>query len=327
MIYFYIPIICVIVFVIYKICFSKYSPRFAHGQDIHVLITGGSSGIGKAIAIELVKYGFSITLLARNQEKLNEAKFEIEKLLKFENQKISVMSVDVSKDYTDVENVMKKAEEINGPVKMLFNCAGTSIPGRFEDLPINSFKELMDLNYLGSVFVTRAVISSMKKEKQGIIVFTSSQAGQLGICGFTAYSASKFALRGFAESLQMEVKPFNISVTVSYPPDTNTPGLAKEQELKPPETKAISETAGVFEANYVAKRIIEDALLGKFTSYIGVDGWMLSIGTAGMSPPSSFLEAFQQVLLMGILRLIGIFYLLSFDRIIKKHMVKNKKDS
>ena len=66
-------------------------------------------------------------------------------------------------------------------------------------------KKLMDVNYIGSVYATRAVIADMKQQNSGRIVFTSSQAGQLGVFGYTAYSASKFALRGFAEALQMEV--------------------------------------------------------------------------------------------------------------------------
>jgi 3-dehydrosphinganine reductase len=84
---------------------------------------------------------------------------------------------------------------------------------------------MMKLNYLGGVYCTRSVIESMKKRKFGRIMFVSSQAGQIGIFGYTSYSASKFALKGLAESLQMEVKPYNIYVSIAYPPDTDTPGF------------------------------------------------------------------------------------------------------
>jgi 3-dehydrosphinganine reductase len=89
-------------------------------------------------------------------------------------------------------------------------------------------KEIMRINYIGAVYCTKAVVDSMKNRHFGRIVFVSSQAGQLGVFGYTAYSASKFALRGLAESLQMELKPYNIYVTLSYPPDTDTPGLKEE---------------------------------------------------------------------------------------------------
>ena len=91
---------------------------------------------------------------------------------------------------------------------------------------------MMRINYLGSVFCTKSVIDSMKSRKFGRIVFVSSQAGQIGIFGYSAYSATKFALRGFAEALQMEVKPYGVYVTVAYPPDTDTPGLKEENLVK-----------------------------------------------------------------------------------------------
>ncbi len=79
---------------------------------------------------------------------------------------------------------------------------------------------MMRVNYFGTLFCTKAVVSSMKKRNFGRIAIISSQAGQIGIFGYTGYSASKFALKGFAESLQMELKPYNIYVTLSFPPDT-----------------------------------------------------------------------------------------------------------
>lgn len=72
--------------------------------------------------------------------------------------------------------------------------------------PLSSLQKLMSINYLGSVYPSRAVIATMKERRVGRIVFVSSQAGQLGLFGFTAYSSSKFAIRGLAEALQMEVK-------------------------------------------------------------------------------------------------------------------------
>lgn len=79
---------------------------------------------------------------------------------------------------------------------------------------------MMRVNYIGALYCTKAVVNSMKKRHFGRIAFISSQAGQIGIFGYTGYSASKFALKGFAESLQMELKPYKIFVTLSFPPDT-----------------------------------------------------------------------------------------------------------
>jgi 3-dehydrosphinganine reductase len=94
------------------------------------------------------------------------------------------------------------------------------------------FKEMMKINYLGTVYCCKSVINSMKSRKFGRIAFVSSDCGQMGIFGYAAYCASKFALKGFAESLQMEVKPYNIQLIMSFPPDTLTPGLLVENKNK-----------------------------------------------------------------------------------------------
>ncbi|POI30713.1 hypothetical protein CIB84_005536, partial [Bambusicola thoracicus] len=227
--------------------------------------------------------------------KLLQTKKEIEKYSVNDKQVVLCISVDVSKDYEQVENVLKQAQEKLGPVDLLVNCAGTSVTGKFEDIEVNSFERLMAVNYLGSVYPSRAVISTMKERRMGRIVFVSSQAGQLGLFGYTAYSPTKFALRGLAEALQMEVKPYNIYVTVAYPPDTDTPGFAEESKTKPLETKLISETSSVCQAEQVARVIVKDAIQGNFNSSVGSDGYMLSILTSGMSPVTSITEGLQQV--------------------------------
>ncbi|XP_042725812.1 3-ketodihydrosphingosine reductase isoform X2 [Tympanuchus pallidicinctus] len=269
------------------------SPKPLKLPGAHVVVTGGSSGIGKCIAIECYKQGAFITLIARDENKLLQTKKEIEKYSVNDKQVVLCISVDVSKDYEQVENVLKQ--------------------------------RLMAVNYLGSVYPSRAVISTMKERRMGRIVFVSSQAGQLGLFGYTAYSPTKFALRGLAEALQMEVKPYNIYVTVAYPPDTDTPGFAEESKTKPLETKLISETSSVCQAEQVARVIVKDAIQGNFNSFVGSDGYMLSILTSGMSPVTSITEGLQQVVCMGIFRIIGLFYLGSFDSIVRRCMMQREK--
>nr|XP_020761252.1 3-ketodihydrosphingosine reductase [Odocoileus virginianus texanus] len=288
-------------------------------------VTGGSSGIGKCIAIECYKQGAFITLVARNEDKLLQAKKEIEKHSINDKQVVLCISVDVSQDYSQVENVIKQAQEKLGPVDMLVNCAGMSLAGKFEDLEVSTFERLMSVNYLGSVYPSRAVIATMKERRVGRVVFVSSQAGQLGLFGYTAYSSSKFAIRGLAEALQMEVKPYNVYVTVAYPPDTDTPGFAKENQTKPLETRLISETTSVCKPEQVAKQIVKDAIQGNFSSSIGSDGYMLSSLTCGMAPVTSITEGLQQVVTMGLFRTIALFYLGSFDSIVRRCMMQKAK--
>uniref|UniRef100_A0A2K5J3D3 3-ketodihydrosphingosine reductase n=1 Tax=Colobus angolensis palliatus TaxID=336983 RepID=A0A2K5J3D3_COLAP len=293
------------------------SPKPLALPGAHVVVTGGSSGIGKCIAIECYKQGAFITLVARNEVRLLESHSVTQVVL--------CISVDVSQDYNQVENVIKQAQEKLGPVDMLVNCAGMAMSGKFEDLEVSTFERLMSINYLGSVYPSRAVITTMKERRVGRIVFVSSQAGQLGLFGFTAYSASKFAIRGLAEALQMEVKPYNVYITVAYPPDTDTPGFAEENRTKPLETRLISETTSVCKPEQVAKQIVKDAIQGNFNSSLGSDGYMLSALTCGMAPVTSITEGLQQVVTMGLFRTIALFYLGSFDSIVRRCMMQREK--
>lgn len=301
------------------------SPKPLKLNGAHVVVTGGSSGIGKCIAMECYKLGAFITLVARDEHKLVQAKKEVEKCAINDKQVVLCISVDVSKDYNQVESVIKQAQEKLGPVDMLVNCAGMAISGKFEEVEVDRFKKLMEVNYLGSVYPTRAVITTMKERRMGRIMFVSSQAGQIGLFGYTAYSPSKFALRGLAEALQMEMKPYNIYVTVAYPPDTDTPGFAEENKTKPLETKLISETAGVCQPEQVAKIVVKDAVQGNFTSSFGPDGYMLSALTCGMSPVTSITEGLQQIVTMGLFRTIALFYLGSFDSIVRRCMIQREQ--
>ncbi|XP_037538136.1 3-ketodihydrosphingosine reductase [Nematolebias whitei] len=301
------------------------SPKPLKLNGAHVVVTGGSSGIGKCIAIECYRQGAFITLVARDEEKLLRAKKDVEKFAINDKQVVLCVSVDVSSDYTQVENVIKQAQEKLGPVDMLVNCAGTAISGKFEEVEVERFKEMIEVNYLGSVYPTRAVITTMKERRMGRIMFVSSQAGQLGLFGYTAYSPSKFALRGLAEALQMEIKPYNIYVTMAFPPDTDTPLFAEENKSKPLETKLICETSGVWQPDQVAKIVVKDAVQGNFNSSVGPDGYMLSALTCGMSPVTSITEGLQQIVTMGLFRTIALFYLGSFDSIVRRCMIQREQ--
>ncbi|XP_054285807.1 3-ketodihydrosphingosine reductase [Macrosteles quadrilineatus] len=292
----------------------------------HIVVTGGSSGIGKSVAMKAAAKGAHVTIVARNIEKLNAAKEEITSLCTSSEQKISTISLDVSKDPNAIERAFAEAEKQSGPIFMLINCAGQSFCGTIEDLTEEQFKYMMDLNYYGTVFPTKAVVAGMKKRKEGHIVITSSQAGMIGVYGFTAYSPSKFALRGFAEALDMEVRAHGVKVTVCLPPDTDTPGFEEEEKTKPLETKLICQSAGLVSPDVVATHLLNDALAGRFFSTVGFEGFMLVTTCAGMAPVTSLIDLFCQVILMGILRLVSVFYLLSFQKIIKKCMKTKDED-
>lgn len=222
----------------------------------HAVITGGSSGIGLSIAEELAKRNCQhITLLARKEGQLADARKRVEQVAAEADSTTKVRTVSV--DVIDLQTLQAKVKGIcnqaaGGAPTLLFGCAGISIPNTFEDLSSSDFRVQVDVNYLGSVNTVKAFLPSMscRNHMGGNIILTSSMAGQLGTFGYSAYSPTKYALRGFAESLSMELaakKDAHVNICLAYPPDTNTPGLMEENKTKPEECKMISETAGVWE--------------------------------------------------------------------------------
>lgn len=220
-----------------------------------VFITGGSSGIGKALAAELLERGAHVCIAARGQDKLDEALAELRPLCGPEQ-----ILTSVSLDVGEREAVDRAAPEIlsalGGRVDVLVNNAGITHPAAMLDTPPERFEALMRVNYFGTVNVTRALLPSMIEAGGGQIAIVSSLAGMIGIYGFTAYSASKFALVGFAECLRQETLIHNIGVSVVFPPDTDTPQLAEENRIKPAQTRAISGNVAVLSAQRVARTIL-----------------------------------------------------------------------
>ena len=158
----------------------------------------------------------------------------------------------------------------------------------------------------------------MRQNGSGRIVLVSSQAGQIGIFGYTSYCGTKFALKGFAESLQLELARDNIYVTIAYPPDTDTPGFAEENKSKPVETKLINGTSDVLSADAVAKGIIESTRKGSFSCWFGINGFLLDCLTSGAQPITSLVELFSQTFTVGLARVIMIGLLNTFYSITNK---------
>ncbi|KAJ6772655.1 3-KETODIHYDROSPHINGOSINE REDUCTASE [Salix koriyanagi] len=160
---------------------------------------------------------------------------------------------------------------------------------------------------MGSFNMIKAALPGMKRSRKdrgpGSIALMSSQAGQVGIYGYTAYSASKFGLRGLAEALQQEVIGDNIHVSLVFPPDTETPGLVEENKRKPQLTSIIAASSGAMKADQVAKKALDGIKSGSFIIPCNFEGILLSIATAGLAPQRSYLMAFVEVVAAGILRI------------------------
>jgi 3-dehydrosphinganine reductase len=230
-------------------------------REKHALITGGSSGIGLAIATALARHGARVSLVSRDPARLGSAREAV--LSAVPGAAVAVAPADVSRE-AEVDAAVASAERSHGPVDILVTSAGVARPGHFGELPASEFERAIAVNYLGTLYAVRAVVPGMRARGAGALVLISSGAGLVGLFGYTAYAPSKFAVRGLAESLRGELAPEGVAVTIVYPPDTDTPQLAEESLTKPAETRAITAGGGLWSADDVARATLEAVARGRF---------------------------------------------------------------
>ena len=238
------------------------------------LITGGSSGIGYALANQLVEAGASVILLARSQEKLDEAKTSLSSQLSQPDQLVHAIPADV----TDVESLSMAIEDMAktiGIPDFIFNCAGVALPGYVEQLKLEVFKWTMDIDYHGTVNVIKLLLPHLLQRGSGHIINFSSMAGVIGTFGYSAYSGAKFAVRGFSDVIRSELKPKNIRVSIVYPPDTDTPQLAFENQFKPYETRELAGSDKPISAAAVARETLKSVSRGKYAIVPGAEAKLL----------------------------------------------------
>ncbi len=176
-----------------------------------VIVTGASSGIGKACAIAFAKKGANLVLAARSAEKLNEISKEISLL----GVEVLCVPTDVSME-ADCKMLMEKTLDKFGKIDVLVNNAGISMRAAFADLDLQVLKKVMDVNFWGTVYCTRYAIKSILQNK-GSVVGVSSIAGYKGLPGRTGYSSSKFAMHGFLEALRIENLKKDLHVLLACP--------------------------------------------------------------------------------------------------------------
>jgi 3-dehydrosphinganine reductase len=231
---------------------------------MHALITGGSSGIGKSLACKLAAEGYDVSLIARRPHLLADAALEVCSHRQSASQRVAIYPADVS-DQFQAETAVKRAIAGFGPPDMVVVSAGVSEPGYFAELATDVFERAMAVNYFGTLYVVRAALETMCARRRGQIVLVSSGAALMGIFGYGSYGPSKFAVRGLAETLRAELRSDNISVSIAYPPDTETPMLEEERKTMPPETRLICSLAKTWSADAVAGSILSGVRRNSFS--------------------------------------------------------------
>ena len=217
-----------------------------------VLITGASSGLGLATAELLAARGAHLALVARDLGRLEAAQEAALSARSDASTKVLIYSCDVS-SWDEMSAAASRAETALGAIDVLAACAGFCTPGRFTELAVTEFEDHVDANLLGVIYASRAVAPQMMARRDGHIAMVGSMGGLVGVYGYTAYSAAKFGVTGFAEVLRCELKPHGVGVSLMCPPNMETPGYARELAVEPPETAAINGIAKVSPPEDIAR--------------------------------------------------------------------------
>jgi short-subunit dehydrogenase len=174
-----------------------------------VVITGASSGIGRALAKEFASKGAKLSLGARRTELLEDLRNELP------DTEILIQKTDVSNE-NDCRMLIEETIKKYGQIDVLINNAGISMRALFEDVDLNVIRNLMDVNFYGTVYCTKFALPHLLKTK-GSLVGVISIAGYVGLPGRTGYSASKFAIRGFLDTVRIENLKKGLHVLVAAP--------------------------------------------------------------------------------------------------------------
>ena len=182
-------------------------------KNKNILLTGGSSGIGKKTAEMLVEKGAKVLITGRSYDKIEPVK-----------QRLGVQGL--SFDISDVENIAAKTEEcvrlLGGRVDVLINNAGIGDFGPVDEINMTSFLEVFNTNVFGLALLTKELVPIMKKQNQGTIINIGSSASVRGFKNGSVYAASKFAVRALSQCWQAELRPHNIRVCQVNPSEVTT---------------------------------------------------------------------------------------------------------
>ncbi len=195
-------------------------------NDSSLMVTGGSRGIGLAIATEARKRGARVGLVARSASDLDRAMSRLGGPIKG---MIAAAVADVS-SRPDLEGALTELDSEIGPIDVLVNNAGTGAYGPFGESELDGLERALSINYLGTVYGTRAVLPGMVERHRGHIVNIASVAGRVATPGETAYSSSKFAVVGFTQCLAMELRGSGVGVSMILPGPVDLTGYFPTDE-------------------------------------------------------------------------------------------------
>lgn len=201
-------------------------------EKLVTLVTGASQGIGQAIALKFATEGHAVAISGRNENNLRRT---AEMIQKTSGQPVLMVPADL-RDMEQIPGIVEKVTGEWGRIDVLVNNAGILHLKPFLEISSEEYQEMMDVNVRAVFFLTQKVLPHMITRRSGTIINIASLAGKNGFKSGTGYGASKFAVRGFAASLMMEVREYDIRVVTVFPGSVNTPMLNRSPNAPLPKT-------------------------------------------------------------------------------------------
>lgn len=299
-------------------------------RGANVLITGGSEGIGLSMAKACIAKGANVAILARNKEKLSRAAKTLRQSAQKGSGAVVTISADVSK-YAAMEQEIPTALREAGweELDVVVCNAGVELVGSVETVSIEEYQRIMNINYFGVVNTVKITLPFLKRNKSstkpGRLLVNCSMLGLMGMSYYSAYCASKWAVRGFVESIYAEMAALNVFMSIVYPPDVKTSQFEREQQSDIPQSvKDLSSQADVFEPDDVGRDMMLMLEKGQYTRSWGLDGWMLINETAGFGITYSLQNTLTQIFGMGFLRGLAMWYSQDMYRVCKDSFGKRR---
>jgi len=264
---------------------SKFDPR---GK--HCYVSGGSSGLGRALAKILVERGAHVTIVARGLKQLEETEEEL-KAIASPSQRIHFITADLTSAEESERAVREAARAHEGRCPdMFFLCAGSSFPELFIDVTADKLKRGFDLGFWVQAYTAHAAARLMVAQRlKGKIVFVSSFLGFTSFAGYSTYSPAKYALRGLADTLRSEMKLYGIDIHIFMPAGIDSPGYVVENSTKHAVTKKLEEGDKVISPRECAMHLVRGLEKGYYQpcTYFITD--LVRTQSRGMAPSNNVL--------------------------------------
>ncbi|KAK2732694.1 3-dehydrosphinganine reductase [Myotisia sp. PD_48] len=284
-----------------------------HGRT--VVVTGGSEGMGRSVAIQLSQKGANVVIVSRTVAKLEDALIAIKAAaLNPEKQRFHYISADLT-DCNEGDRALADIAIWNGnqPPDVVWCCAGKSLPGFFVDTPPKILKDQMDTIYWTAAFTAHATLkrwlspaapsTANKPSATRHLIFTSSTLAFVSIAGYAPYTPAKAAMRGLADTLAQEIETYNgarrnpqnpapaadVKVHIVFPMGILSPGFAHEQQIKPALTKKLEEADKPQTPDEVAQISIKGLEKGEYMITTMLVGALMKASALGGSPRNSII--------------------------------------